>query len=123
MANQVNWFEIPVSDLNRAKKFYADVMGYEYDDMEMKGMQMAMFSGSSREEYGATGALVFSEGYKPSADGTVVYLGTEDLDVELAKIEGAGGKILSPKVSIGEHGFIAHFLDTEGNHLALHSMK
>jgi predicted enzyme related to lactoylglutathione lyase len=41
----------------------------------------------------------------------------------LGRIEQAGGRTLVPKTSIGEHGFIAHFIDSEGNRVALHSMK
>lgn len=62
------------------------------------------------------------EGAEPSANGVTVYLdGGEDLALPLSRVKSAGGEILIPKTDIGENGFIAHFLDTEGNKVALHS--
>jgi predicted enzyme related to lactoylglutathione lyase len=64
------------------------------------------------------------EGFEPSTKGALIYLnGGEDLSVPLSKVEAAGGKILLPKTSIGSNGFMAHIIDTEGNKIALHSMK
>ncbi len=120
--NVVNWFEIPVDDLNRAKKFYADLLGVALNDLPMPGSEMSAFEWVQGGEF-ATGALVKSEGYVPSATGTTVYFSCEDLADNLAKVEELGGKVLMPKTSIGEHGFIAHLLDTEGNRVALHSAK
>jgi len=120
--NPVNWFEIAATDLERAKTFYNKVFGSEFQYMEMPGMQMYMFSGGP-ELPGAAGSLFKSEGNKPSLDGTTIYFYCEDLSNELSKVEGAGGKVLLPRTSIGEFGFIALFADTEGNRLGMHSMK
>ena len=76
------------------------------------------------ENGGVGGALMQSEGFNPSMDGTVVYLnGGDDLSTPLSKVEAAGGKTTMAKTSIGGNGFIARFTDTEGNHIALQSMK
>ena len=73
---------------------------------------------------GVGGGLAQGEGFEPSDKGTIVYLnGGEDLSVSLRKVEQAGGKIIMPKTTIGGNGFMAHFIDTEGNRVALHSMK
>jgi predicted enzyme related to lactoylglutathione lyase len=73
---------------------------------------------------GVGGGIAQYEGFEPSANGSLVYLnGGDDLSIPLSKVEGAGGKIILPKTSIGENGFMAHFIDTEGNKIALHSMK
>ncbi len=120
--NQVNWFEIATNDLERAKKFYSDVFGSEFQYMEMQESKMYMFTGAP-DKLGATGTLIKSDMYKPTSDGTIVYFYCEDLANELSKVEGAGGKTIFPKTSIGEHGFIAQFTDTEGNRLGLHSQK
>jgi hypothetical protein len=54
----------------------------------------------------------------------LIYLnGGDDLGIPLSKVEAAGGKIIMPKTSIGNNGFMAHIADTEGNKIALHSMK
>lgn len=118
--NVVNWFEIPVKDMNRAKKFYASVLGKELQDMDMPNMELAAFPMIQGGEY-STGALIKADGYEPSQTGTVVYFSCEDVNNELAKVEASGGKIVVPKSSIGQHGFIAHIIDTEGNKVALHS--
>ena len=121
MSNALNWFEIPATDINRAAKFYSTVLGVELPVSEpMPGFQMAMLM----VEGGVGFGIVQGEGYTPSTEGTVVYLnGGEDLAVPLGKVEAAGGKILLPKQDIGENGFMAYFLDTEGNKVGLHSMS
>ena len=73
---------------------------------------------------GVGGGIVQGEGFEPSVTGSIVYLnGGDDLNGPLSKIESAGGKIVLPKTSIGQNGYMAHFIDTEGNKVALHSMK
>ena len=117
----INWFEIPVSQMDRAMKFYSAIFGVEMQKMDWQGIQMASFPG---EKGFVHGALVQGQGYVPSDKGTIVYLnGSPDLSTPLSKIEKAGGKVLKPKFSIGEHGFIAFFQDPEGNKVALHSMQ
>jgi predicted enzyme related to lactoylglutathione lyase len=70
------------------------------------------------------GAIVQSDGYVPAANGSVVYLnGGDDLNVPLSRVEKAGGKVLLPKTPLGPNGFMALFLDTEGNKIGFHSMK
>jgi predicted enzyme related to lactoylglutathione lyase len=70
------------------------------------------------------GALVQGDGSIPSEQGTLVYLnGGGDLAPILGRVEGAGGSIAVPKTEIGnDFGFFAHFIDTEGNKVGLHSM-
>jgi len=119
--NSLNWFEIPVTDMARAKGFYQTVFEIEMQEMEMEGSLMAFFpweSGSGK----ANGSIVQGEGYVPSMDGTCVYLnGNPNLGEPLSRVEAAGGQILLPKTSIGENGFIALIRDTEGNKVGLHS--
>jgi predicted enzyme related to lactoylglutathione lyase len=120
--NAVTWFEIPVKDIERAKKFYEKVLGLELTIEEMEPFTMAWFP-MIQGAPGAPGALIKGESYEPSHAGTVVYFSIDDIDETLRRINASGGKTLLPKKSIGEYGFIAHFEDTEGNRLALHSMK
>jgi predicted enzyme related to lactoylglutathione lyase len=120
--NAVTWFEIPVKDIERAKKFYEKVLGLELTIEEMEPFTMAWFP-MTQGAPGAPGALIKGESYEPSHAGTVVYFTVDDIDETLRRINANGGKTLLPKKSIGEYGFIAHFEDTEGNRLALHSMK
>jgi len=120
--NVVGWFEIPVNDMARAKKFYNAVFGHELIDMNMPNMEMAAFPWVD-DAPNSGGGLVKSQGYEPSVTGTVVYFSCEDASVELVKAVKSGGKVLVPKTSIGEYGFIALFIDTEGNRIGLHSNK
>ncbi len=122
MANAINWFEIPVSDLERAKKFYENILGIKLDLNEMGPMQMAWFP-MEQNAPGATGTLIKSEGYTPSHSGSLVYFSVPDIEATLSNIDSTGGKTLMPKTSIGDFGFIAHFEDCEGNRVALHAMQ
>ncbi len=123
MKNAVNWFEIPVTDFTRAKKFYETILGVEIMEMPFPDGKYGMLPADMMNG-GVGGGLAQGVGFKPSDKGTIVYLnGGEDLNVSLNKIEQAGGKIVLPKTSIGQNGFMAHFIDTEGNRVALHSMK
>ena len=114
------WFEIPVNDMGRAKKFYEKVFGLELALNEMGPMTMAWFP-MIQDTPGAAGSLVKAESYEPSHSGTVVYFSVDDIEETLRRISANGGKTLMPKTGIGEYGFIAHFEDSEGNRLALHA--
>lgn len=120
----VNCFEIPVTDLARARAFYGKVLGKTLMDMQspVPGMEMAAFPWEMGAPNSA-GALVKAQGMVPRADATVVYFQCEDLANELSRVQAAGGKVLLPKTSIGQHGAIAHVLDSEGNRIGLHSQK
>ncbi len=121
-ANILNWFEVSVSDIARAKKFYETIFSITMEEMDMMGMKMAMFP---YQPMGGklSGALVQSDMHKPSADGVKIYFnGNPDLDVALSKVEAAGGKVIMPKGKISDEiGYMAFFIDTEGNAVALHS--
>ncbi|MCX6274628.1 MAG: VOC family protein [Bacteroidetes bacterium] len=121
--NSLNWFEIPAKNIKRSKKFYENIFGIKMEEMEMNGMQMAFFpwkEGSGK----ANGGLVQSKMHKPSKDGAVIYLNANPkLDKVLAKIPKAGGKVVMPKMQAGDFGFMAFFIDSEGNRVALHSQK
>ena len=123
MANVINWFEIPAKNFEKACDFYGKVLNGDIHKIDTpNGGKMGFFPGNMNE--GVGGAIVSGQGYEPSSKGSVVYLnGGEDLSVPLARVEKAGGKILMPKTSIGENGFMAHFSDPEGNRVAFHSMK
>ena len=122
--NIINWFEVSVSDIARAKKFYETIFSIEMNQMEMMGMQMAFFPAENMNGK-VSGALVQGPMHKPSADGAKLYFnGNPDLDIALSKIDAAGGKVTMPKTKIGDDiGYMAFFIDTEGNGVALHSSK
>jgi predicted enzyme related to lactoylglutathione lyase len=122
MKNAINWFEIPAKDFARAKKFYESVLAATVTEMPHPTLKYGMLPADM--ENGVGGGLVQGEGYIPSDKGSLIYLnGGEDLSVPLSRVEKAGGKITMPKTAIGPNGFMAQFFDTEGNKVALHSMK
>jgi predicted enzyme related to lactoylglutathione lyase len=124
--NPVCWFEIYVNDMQRAKKFYSQVLNMEITDApEMTGMgnmQMAFFPWVENVP-NSSGALVKMDGVSAGMGGTMIYFQCEDCSVEESRVEAAGGKVHQPKMSIGEFGFCSMCIDTEGNMFGLHSMK
>lgn len=119
----VSWFEIPVNDMDRAKRFYEAVFNTQIDIHNFGGILMGWFP-FSEQKSGATGTLIKHETYVPSQEGTLVYFNCEDVANEIGRVEAAGGKIYQPKTEISpEHGYMAIFIDTEGNRVALHSNK
>ena len=120
--NIINWFEVSVSDIERAKKFYEAIFSIKMGDIEeMMGMQMSFFPFEMNGKI--SGGLVQSAMHKPSAEGVKIYFNANpDLDVALSKIEAAGGTVTMPKTKISDDiGYMAFFIDTEGNGVALHS--
>ncbi|VXB12594.1 VOC family protein [Massilia sp. 9I] len=125
--NVVGWFEIYVEDMNRARRFYEDVLGLELAKMlspaEADGPleEMCAFP-AQQNAYGAPGALVRMEGFKPGGNSVLVYFICDDCAAAAARAAAAGGRIFKDKFSIGQYGYIALVNDIEGNMIGLHSM-
>jgi len=120
--NPVNWFEIYVQDMARAKHFYESVFQLKLEkinspDIEMWGFPMNM------NGFGASGSLVKIDGVPSGGNSTLVYFCCNDCAVEAERVAAAGGSIHKPKMSIGQYGFIALVVDSEGNKFGLHSMQ
>ena len=125
MNKAISWFEIPSTDLNRAQKFYETIFDITLIPLDTPNIKMRMFPIDDMMT-GVGGAIVDSGGFHiPSAtDGPLIYLnGNPDVQFVLDKIEAAGGKVIVPKTEISpEHGYMAVFIDSEGNRIALHSV-
>ena len=122
MSNPVVWFEIAATDLERAKKFYSEVFQLEMQYVDMPDSPMYMMGSGAEGVPGAGGALVKSADNVPSTSGTMVYFYCDDVAVEASRVEAAGGTLIVPKTSLGEFGYMAMFIDTEGNKVGMHSM-
>ncbi len=122
--NMVGWFEVPVTNMERAIAFYEKVFELKMERHQMGILDMAWFPWNE-EGTGSPGTLIhYPAAYKPSTDGVLVYFTAHsgDLSNELSRIETAGGQVLQGKTQISEdYGFMALFIDSEGNRLALHS--
>lgn len=122
----INWFEIPVSDFDRAKRFYEAIFANNMRERQGNGtMRMAFFAHDQAED-GRGGAIVYDpEFYTPSSNGALVYLNCEpDIQKVIDRVVAAGGKILQNKTPVAatqDLGYWALILDSEGNRVALHS--
>ena len=119
--NPVRWFEIYVQDMPRAKAFYESVLRIKLEKLDSPDMEMWFFP-MQDEQPGASGSLVRMEGVPSGGNSTLVYFGCVDCAVEAARVESSGGTLHRGKFSIGQYGFIALAIDTEGNMIGLHSM-
>ncbi len=123
--NAINWFEVPTTDYERGVAFYETILGCSMQRMEVPGahepIRMAFFP---TEGDGVGGAVVDVPEHKPATAGPLLYLNANpDLNIVLSRVEQAGGKIIMAKTELPNNfGFMAIFIDCEGNHMALHSM-
>lgn len=128
--NIIVWFEIYVKDMERAKKFYSQVLGTRFHSVDAPGnageMKMAFFAPPDEEGAFVNGALIEMPGTK-EGDGTcvntMVYFPCKDCAVEESRVAAAGGIVNRPKFSIGEFGFCSICVDSEGNPFGLYSMQ
>ena len=120
--NPVSWFEIPVTDMPRAKAFYEHVLNVKLQPLNFGPLEMAMFPMRAGTP-GAAGALMKGEAFQPSPKGVQIYFTTPDVDGTLERVRKLAGKIVLPKTRIGPLGFIASFEDSEGNRVGLRSWQ
>ncbi|MEM8812625.1 MAG: VOC family protein [Pseudomonadota bacterium] len=122
--NAVGWFDIYVDDLDRAVGFYESVLNCKLEAIGDPTGETRMISfPAEMSAYGAGGALSKSPHASPGIGGTVVYFSAEDCAVEEARVEAAGGKVIRPKFSIGDFGWVTLCRDTEGNMFGISSMR
>ena len=125
--NVINWFEIPVSDSARARKFYENILDIKMETRIIEETKEEItFFPSVPGVIAATsgrvsGVLVKNKRSKPSKEGTLVYLNASpSIQTVIDRIENAGGKILVPKTT-AMYGCFSVFVDTEGNRVAIHA--
>lgn len=123
-SNAIGWFDIYVNNLDRAVTFYERVLQQKLEPIgDPTGETRMMGFPTDMGRYGAGGALVKSDHARPGVGGTLVYFSVEDCAKEESRVATAGGKVLRPKFSIGEFGWVALCEDTEGNLFGLSSTK
>ncbi|MGX5817716.1 VOC family protein [Chitinophaga lutea] len=125
--NVLTWFEIPVTDIDRAQRFYETILDIRMS-RRMDGDHEAVFFPYNPDVVQATsgrvtGVLSKSDKNSPSSSGTMVYINASpSIEGVLARVEKAGGKVLVPSTAIPA-GLIAVILDTEGNKIGLHAER
>lgn len=120
MQTKINWFEIPSTDFSRAVRFYETIFDAKLKIEDFGDMPMGIFVDGNNE---GVGCVAYSEHMTPSEQGAVIYLdATPGFDAVLDRVKQAGGRIVMDKMELPrELGYIAHFIDTEGNRVALHA--
>ncbi len=123
--NPVGWFEIYVTDMERARAFYEAVLAVKLSHLETPESTVgAMWAFPMQQNAaGAAGALVNMVDQQPTGNGTIVYFTCDDCSVEAKRVPSNGGKIMKDKFAIGKYGFIALVVDPDGNVIGLHSRK
>jgi hypothetical protein len=129
MDNTIVWADIPVTDLDRAMKFYGAVLQTKFAPVEgMDGIALEVppegFDPSSMEPpFPVAFDLALMKDHKPSTDGCTIYLNSQgDPEGMLRRVEEAGGKILAPVAFMGDMvGSLGFFLDSEGNRIGVHA--
>lgn len=116
--NPVAWFEIPVTDLDRAVAFYSKVFEISLEMTEIDGHPMALFP-IKEAAHGSSGALAFGESYVPSIDGPRVYFSVTNAKLTLELAISLGAEVLYPVTEVTPGTFVAEFSDSEGNRLAI----
>jgi predicted enzyme related to lactoylglutathione lyase len=120
--SKLNWFEIPVANLERAVKFYTDVFQQEmqvFKADETRSIALMPPGAGKVESIEPQGSLLQVAGFEPSSSGSIIYLDpVGPLETTLERVEAAGGKVTFPRFRIGS-GYLATFTDSEGNTVGL----
>lgn len=119
MSAAVGWFEIYVSNIERAKHFYETVFQCKLGQLNSPEIQMRSFPHSANG--GAPGALVQVPGFEPGSNSIMIYFSCEDFGIEESRVVAAVGQVQRTKMVIGEYGFVTLIQETEGNTIGLHS--
>ena len=115
MSHPIVHVEIPSSDAKVNAKFYGDAFGWKLEHAPEVDYWMFAAEGGPGGGFpglGEPGSAKIGE--------VLVYIGTDDIEASLAKIESLGGKSLMPKQEIPGMGWFAFFADPSGNRLALY---
>jgi len=119
MCSAISWFEIPALQFERACNFYDSILDVRVQRQTVSGVPMGVFPAGQR---GVGGAICQGESYLPSSNGAVIYLSVEGcIETVVERVKTAGGEVLLPKTHVGDPGYIAVILDSEGNKIGLHS--
>ena len=118
VTSTISWFEIPAADFARAIQFYETILGAALIH-QAAWPNLAIFP---YQKPGISGAIGYGEGFKPAADGVIIYLNCDGkFDSVLNRVESSGGAIVEPKTHLPGVGWIAQIRDSEGNRIGLHA--
>jgi len=118
--NPVHYFEIPVASMPRAQRFYERVFSTKLELAEIDGNQIALFPYTEGKP-GASGALACGPSYQPGVAGARIYFTVENIDATLKLAIQEEAKVNYPITEVPGYRWVAEFIDTEGNCIALHA--
>jgi predicted enzyme related to lactoylglutathione lyase len=111
----ISHIEFPADDTDRAQRFYSELFGWEFQEMEGYGGYFMFSSGAIEQSGGAIGLRGQSTG-----DTVRVYITCDSIDDVLPRVEELGGKVVTPRTDIPGQGWYAVILDSEGSELGLY---
>jgi predicted enzyme related to lactoylglutathione lyase len=114
--NTAVWFEIPVSDLDAAKRFYEEALSIEMTRNDEGPNPMVMFS--TMADMGVSGHLYPGKPAEAGSGNTIHLAVTGSLDDAMARVKAAGGQVLSPAIDIPAGSFF-YATDLDGNSIGL----
>ena len=117
--SNIAYFEVPADDLKRAKKFYTEILGWEFNPSQVPNIPVEYWNistGKSAKDTLNMGGLYQR---KEQSSRILMYAVVDDIDTALQKVEKLGGKVLSPKISLDTVGNLVTVIDSEGNLIGL----
>jgi predicted enzyme related to lactoylglutathione lyase len=116
MANpEISHIEFPADDTDRAQRFYSELFGWQFQEIEGYGGYYMFSTGPIEQAGGAIGRRGESTG-----DKLRIYITVDSLDSVLPRVEGLGGSVVTPKTDIPGQGWYAVITDSEGSELGLY---
>ncbi len=116
------WFEIPVSDLSQAKTYYEAVLNTTMIHTTDPSSPNEMVWFNDPELPGASGHLYPGDPAKTGQGNTVHMLAIDPLEEVIARVEPAGGKVISPIIEIPSGRFV-YTTDPDGNSVGFFNWK
>ncbi len=117
--SNISYFEVPADDVTRAKRFYVELLGWEFMRTQVPGIPVEYWditTGESRKDTLNMGGLYQRQ--EPSSR-MMMYAVVRDIDTAISKVKKMGGNIVSPKMTVDTVGILVTILDSEGNMLGL----
>lgn len=120
-AHPVVHIEIPAKDTKGLAQFYRDLFGWELHHEPSVDYWMFRAEGGPGGGFVKVGETDPSSHMQYKPDSLLVYVDSDDIEADLAKIESLGGRTVLTKTEIPGTGWFAIFTDPTGNHLALYT--
>lgn len=108
-------FEIPADDVERAKKFYRQIFGWEITSVPEMNYNIVNTTPTENNMPKSPGAINGGLMKRQGENAPVIVINVSSVDDYLKKIESVGGKVVLPKMQVGDMGLYARVMDTEGN--------